>query len=293
MLARSYRAHLDSQLNKCRRVVLKPVILFDDLEDERAIKFSSTIFASVVEKFALGPLPELAVIDSDCLNEVWVGENPENEKSVSNTINVSDLVIENGTKPEYLTNDQWREIKNIDNAMKFLFLSATCPSPDPTPFSEMLVQNVHKIVGADGEIEDAGTYRAVDVRPNGVSIQYCQHEKISTQMAVLLEFVNEELRKVVAGVVTRTTIDIACVFFAEILHIHPFRDGNGRVARLLVSRLLMRFTVVPIVLFDATSRDLYLDSLTAAQTSGDFTLLIKNVLRSVSLTASKVHYIIG
>lgn len=38
-------------------------------------------------------------------------------------------------------------------------------------------------------------------------------------------------------------------FFHQFLYIHPFLNGNGRVARVLLSYLLSKFTVVPLSLY--------------------------------------------
>ncbi|CAG8805235.1 6934_t:CDS:1, partial [Gigaspora rosea] len=57
----------------------------------------------------------------------------------------------------------------------------------------------------------------------------------------------------------------AC-FLAYFLLIHPFINGNGRVARLLLSYLLSRFTVVPLSLYTGPkTRDIYLQCLREAQ----------------------------
>ncbi len=45
------------------------------------------------------------------------------------------------------------------------------------------------------------------------------------------------------------------------LLVHPFRDANGRLARLLLSFLLRNYTVVPISLYYQGNRKLYLDAL--------------------------------
>jgi hypothetical protein len=117
-------------------------------------------FDSETEKSSVGPLSELALIDSDFLSAVWVGENPESERAVDDATEVSDLAVEHDNKPAFLTDYWWWEIRSIhNNAMIFLGLTTTRPSVDSISLTEVLVQHVHKIVGAQGAVENGDTYR--------------------------------------------------------------------------------------------------------------------------------------
>jgi hypothetical protein len=143
-----------------------------------------------------------------------VGDNPESESAVDDTTEVFDLVVEHGKKPAFLTDYWWREIRSIhNNAMIFLGLTATRPSVDSISLTEVLMQHVHKIVGAQGEVENADTYRTIDVRPNGVLAKHCLHDMIATRIDVLLEFLNNELDKERSGALIRAVGD--CRFFGE------------------------------------------------------------------------------
>ena len=69
----------------------------------------------------------------------------------------------------------------------------------------------------------------------------------------------------------------------EFAAIHPFADGNGRCARLLMNVLLIR-KGLPIAIIRMRDRDVYLDALAAAS-SGDFgpfqELLTKTIAESL------------
>jgi Fic family protein len=57
-------------------------------------------------------------------------------------------------------------------------------------------------------------------------------------------------------------IKFGACFLSYFLLIHPFINGNGRVAKLLLSYLLLRFTVLPLSLYTGTkTRDVYLQCL--------------------------------
>ncbi len=70
--------------------------------------------------------------------------------------------------------------------------------------------------------------------------------------------------------------------------IHPFADGNGRVARALASAFLYRNPGVPLVIF-ADQRNAYLDSLEAADT-GDATDFVRFVRDRAAETADLVLF---
>ncbi len=54
----------------------------------------------------------------------------------------------------------------------------------------------------------------------------------------------------------------------EFIAIHPFEDGNGRTARLLMNALLLRGGYVPLMI-DPAQRPDYIDAIEAHQTGGD------------------------
>jgi Fic family protein len=68
-----------------------------------------------------------------------------------------------------------------------------------------------------------------------------------------------------AKVDTARIIKIAAQFLNKFLFIHPYENGNGRVARLLVSYILSSVSIVPVSLTEGTRRDAYLTCLTDLQ----------------------------
>src|SRR5207302_1580189 len=75
---------------------------------------------------------------------------------------------------------------------------------------------------------------------------------------------------------------------AWLTHIHPFEDGNGRLARLLANLALTRADYPPLVLRSLSDRGQYLDAL-AASDEGDilplydlFATVVKRAVKTMS-----------
>jgi Fic family protein len=84
-------------------------------------------------------------------------------------------------------------------------------------------------------------------------------------------------------------IKIAAEFLNRFLYIHPYSNGNGRVARILTSYLLSRVSVVPVSLTEGSQRQTYLDCLRQIHSTGNLdqppialaTLLLERVFYSL------------
>ena len=90
------------------------------------------------------------------------------------------------------------------------------------------------------------------------------------------EFVQDEIDKLLAW--HRTHADISPEVEAAWLHhrftqIHPFQDGNGRVARALTGAVFLKAGYLVLVIRDQEHRELYLDALESAD-SGDLGPLV-------------------
>ena len=64
----------------------------------------------------------------------------------------------------------------------------------------------------------------------------------------------------------------------EIVTVHPFSDGNGRVARLAMNTLLIQHGYIPVQIYPVIRQD-YIDSLRCAQTQGDDSDFIELILQ--------------
>ncbi len=133
-----------------------------------------------------------------------------------------------------------------------------------------------------------GTYKEREnspTRANGEVFHYCPPEQVASEMDRFGEQLeSEEFRQ------ASSVVQAAYAHYAFIL-IHPFADGNGRVARALSSVYLYRSPGVPLVIF-SDQRDAYLDALEQAD-AGNATALTRfvdaRVLDAVQLVSARIR----
>ncbi len=93
-------------------------------------------------------------------------------------------------------------------------------------------------------------------RPDGSIHEYCPPEFVEEQIEQLLSW-----RSMHTDVCPEVE---AAWFHHRFTQIHPFQDGNGRVARALTSAVLLKADYLVLVVRDAEHRERYLDALAAA-----------------------------
>ena len=137
------------------------------------------------------------------------------------------------------------------------------------PLSETFIRDLNQTILAgdfykvsrDGEYRykiHTGVYKT---RPNSVItasgdfFEYASPEETPALMADLVKWYNEEEQK---G--EFSPIELATLFHYRYIRIHPFEDGNGRIARLLVNYILYRHGY-PMIVIPTADRRKYLNTL--------------------------------
>jgi len=159
--------------------------------------------------------------------------------------------------------DALREIKNIQSAMAFID-----SLPEETDLTHALLRTLHEIA-VTGLVREGdptpGSYRNVDVAIRRAQHLPPSHVLLMPELDDLLVFVNQAM-------IPRSQIVHVAVAHHRFLWIHPFRNGNGRVSRLLSYFMLRRHrfvspvgmrTVNPAAVF-GSNRAEYLDALAFA-----------------------------
>ncbi|MCH4172436.1 MAG: Fic family protein [Lactobacillus sp.] len=106
----------------------------------------------------------------------------------------------------------------------------------------------------------AGTYRSEPVQPAGVpEVKYAQPREIPEKMQALAQWLKDNATQM-------TPVELAAQLHQKFVTIHPFIDGNGRTARLLLNYILVchGYPVVNIMP-DPQAREAYMTALMHSQ----------------------------
>ena len=154
------------------------------------------------------------------------------------------------------------EARNLSHALDFLEQLA---GDNTTPIAENDVRQLHALV-LHGIHDEAGAYRSTPVSISGSDYSPPAPESVPPQMADFgswLSKVSVPVEDAFAGV---TGLVVAAAAHTWFVTVHPFIDGNGRVARLLMNLMLMRHGY-PIGVITKEDRLRYYDALEFSQAS--------------------------
>jgi fido (protein-threonine AMPylation protein) len=184
-----------------------------------------------------------------------------------------------------------KKVQNLHNAVKDIFPSIFFPNLPMDRFTPSFARRLHQQVGGNGLIDNAGQYRTKFSGPAQDDFCYMDPVLIENELEKLFRQCRENFEK--EDLQLEEAIKFGACFFAHFLYIHPFSNGNGRVARLLLSFLLSNFTVVPLSLYTgAKTRENYLQCLREAQWYNDPpfkpSVLATFILENVHLTSHNI-----
>jgi len=149
---------------------------------------------------------------------------------------------------------------------------------DPSELSAREVLKIHETILKGIDDANAGQYRTVPVRISGSGVVLPNPRKVPDLMDAFCTWLGSE-----TGL---HPVEFAGEAHYRLVTIHPFVDGNGRTARLLMNLLLMQQGYPPAII-RKTDRLAYISSLEQAQTGGskrDYQSIIgKAVSRSLDI----------
>lgn len=137
--------------------------------------------------------------------------------------------------------------------------------------SEIDIKNIHAIVLKGIDNENAGRYRIENVIISGASHIPPDAIIVPESMEKLIYRYDEWKEKY-------HPIIVAALLHAEFVKIHPFIDGNGRTARLLMNFEVMKNGYPPIIIKNE-ERHKYYDALDVGALTGDYTDFVKMVTK--------------
>ena len=120
------------------------------------------------------------------------------------------------------------------------------------------ILSLHRLFYQQIDAEKAGHYRNVKVHISGSRYAVAAVSKIPAEMQKLVKWYNDNEKKL-------HPVELAATLHQRFVFIHPFVDGNGRVARLLMNLALLR-NGYTIAIIPAILRHEYIYSLETAHT---------------------------
>jgi Fic family protein len=133
---------------------------------------------------------------------------------------------------------------------------------DNEPLSEWNIKNIHALVLKEINNQNAGKYRLENVVIGGAEHLPPKHHEVDSLMKhLMLEY--KDAWKSFHPVIRATLLH------GEFVKIHPFIDGNGRTARLLLNFELMKNGYTPIII-KKENRARYYEVLDYAHTTMDY-----------------------
>jgi Fic family protein len=107
--------------------------------------------------------------------------------------------------------------------------------------SEWDIKNIHRLVLKTIDDDNAGVYRTENVIISGAKHRPPQHYIVKEQIENLIKQYCVEWQAL-------HSIERAALLHGEFVKIHPFVDGNGRTARLLLNFELMKAGFPPVII---------------------------------------------
>ncbi|MFH1520797.1 MAG: Fic family protein [Candidatus Micrarchaeota archaeon] len=173
-----------------------------------------------------------------------------------NSLSLSEtkLVLEEGITVGGKSLKEHLEVTNHNKAIDFIQSLVSKPE-----VKEIDVLNIHAIILDRIDQENAGFYRRSAVRISGTDYSPPNAIKVPNLMQEVYRLLNTRGGE---------PIETAALIHQKFVDIHPFIDGNGRTARLLMNLYLMRHGYPPIIILRA-ERKKYLRTIMQARMDND------------------------
>ena len=142
--------------------------------------------------------------------------------------------------------------------------------------SEWQIKNIHSILLKGILPENAGVYRNENVFISGAEHISPEYMQVPGQMTELIEWYLGEAQNLHA-------VERAAILHSQFVKIHPFVDGNGLIARLLLNLELMKDGYVSIVI-KKDQRLEYYNALDVSHINGKNGLFVEFVARILDET---------
>lgn len=182
-----------------------------------------------------------------------------------NTLDIGETrtVVESGMTITGKPLKDQAEARNLSHALDFLDQLAKDSS---RPIFENDIRQLHALVLKGIVNDEAGRYRTTPVEISGSKYSPPSPESMRVEMTEFSDWMADASVPAPDEFAGMSGLLFAAAAHTWFVTIHPFVDGNGRVARLIMNLLLMRYGF-PIAIISKEDRFRYYDALEASQTS--------------------------
>ena len=143
-------------------------------------------------------------------------------------------------------------------------------SQSPAPLDERTLKDIHSLVLRGVDHRNAGRWRDRNVFISGAKHTPPDIMQVPEKMEEFFDWcAGEAARKL-------STIERAARIHADFVNIHPFIDGNGRTARLIMNLELIK-AGFPLAILPVEERFAYYDALEIIATTGDYVPFVSQV----------------
>lgn len=239
-------------------------------EDKFIINISNDFFEELDEKKAIldskRPLPKETL---KSLEENFKLEWTYNSNAIEgNTLTLKETkVVLEGITIGGKTMREHLEAINHKEAIEFLEELIN----DNSELSEIDIKNIHALVLKGIDDENAGRYRTENVIISGAS-------HIPPESVIVPELMEKLIYRYDEWKERYHPIIVAALLHAEFVKVHPFIDGNGRTARLLMNFEAMKNGYPPIIIKTKQIHKYY-DALDKGAMIGNYTDFVRMVAK--------------
>jgi Fic family protein len=202
------------------------------------------------------PLSPIVVAELKKLYDVQFTYNSNAIEGNTLSMSETELVLTTGITIGGKTLQEHLEVVGHKDAIDYIEMLAR----QDTKIGEREIKQIHNLIIRAIAPEEAGRYRQLDVKAAGTNYLYPPHYLLPQLMAGFIDWLNSE------QALSLHPVEYATIAHFRFVSIHPFRDGNGRTARLIMNLLLIK-AGYPIVIISNSERNDYINSLAYGQSN--------------------------
>lgn len=151
--------------------------------------------------------------------------------------------------------------------------------------TEKTLKEIHNLILRNIDGANAGTYRRMNVLISGAGHIPPPAERVLEKMETFFRWYG-------AARGALHPVEFAARVHADFVNIHPFKDGNGRTARLIMNFELMRVGF-PTVIVPVDARPDYYRNLDIAATQGDYLPFVMQIAELVQTSFAPYWTLLG